>query len=139
LLVLGFVGSAAGVFPRSPVGATGAACLGLVGVAYVASAIFPCDPGCPTAGSLSQSIHNLFGFLEYLGAIAGLLLLRAAFRGDATWRPLERASGVCAALVALGFGAMLLAPLAVRGVSQRIAEAAIFGWIAYASVRLALR
>jgi hypothetical protein len=137
LLVLGFLGLARGVLPGRRLAATGAACLSLVGVAYLVSAAFPCDPGCPSAGSSAQAIHNLFGLLEYLGAVSGLLLLAAAFRADAGWRRPAAASAIAATLVVLGFAGMLLPALeAVRGISQRVAEASIFGWVAYLSVLL---
>ena len=82
-------------------------------------------------------MHNAFGLLEYLGALGGLLLLWAALRGSAPWRALAATSAVAALFVALGFVGVLLPRLeAVRGVSQRVAEAAIFLWIAHASVAL---
>lgn len=131
-LVLAFLALAAGVLPRSRRATAGLACLGAVGVAYLVSAVFPCDPGCPSVGSTAQSIHNGFGALEYVGATAGLWLLGAALR--------SRACAVAAALVALGFAAMLTPALEpVRGASQRVAEAAIFLWIASSSVSLLRR
>lgn len=135
VLVLGFLWLASGIIPRSPLRTAGVACLGAVGVAYLVSAVFPCDPGCPNAGSTSQSIHNLFGGLEYLGATSGLLLLAVALRREPRWRRLAAASAICAGPVAVGFAGMLAPTLEpVRGVSQRVAEVAIFGWVAYASV-----
>ena len=89
--------------------------------------MFRCDPGCPSAGSLAQSIHNGFGLLEYVGALAGFGLLAAALRSPAC--------ALAAVGVAAGFVAMLTPSLEpFRGASQRRREGAIFGWIAYASV-----
>jgi hypothetical protein len=135
--VLAFLLLSLGVFPRSRLSRAGIACLSAVGVAYLVSAVFRCDPGCPNTGSLAQSIHNVFGLLEYLGAVSGLLLMAAALREDAEWESLSGVSVAFAALVALGLAGMLAPPLeAMRGVSQRIAESGIFGWIACASLRM---
>ncbi len=137
LLLLAFLGLAAGIFPPSRRTTAGVLCLAAVPASYLAAAIFPCDPGCPGSGSLSQSVHNAFGLLEYVGAVPGLVLLGTAFRRSAPWRPLSRASLVAALLAALGFLAMLAPPLEpVRGLSQRLAEASIFLWVACASVFL---
>lgn len=137
LLVLAFLGLTAGLFPSSGRATAGVVCMSTVGIAYLVSAAFRCDPGCPSAGSTSQSVHNFFGFLEYLGATSGLLLLGAALRGAAGWKRLSAASTIAAAGVALGLAGMLLPALEpVRGISQRLAEAAIFGWVGYASLLL---
>lgn len=136
-LVLAFLALASGVLPHSRQKAAGVACLGAVGAAYLVSTFFPCDVGCPTSGSLSQSVHNFFGLLEYVGALAGLLLLGAALRGSPAWRSLALACVVAASFVGAGFLAMLVPGLeSVRGLSQRVAEASIFCWIAYASIVL---
>lgn len=137
VLVLGFLAFASELFPSSRQSTAGVACLGTVGASYLVSALFPCDTGCPSSGSFSQSVHNLFGFFEYAGALAGLLLLGAAFRGSAGWRSLARMCVVAAGLVGAGFFALLVPDLgSVRGLSQRVAEASIFSWLAYASVFL---
>jgi hypothetical protein len=136
-LVLVFLACASGVLPRSRCSRAGLLCLSAVGLAYLVSAIVPCDAGCPALGSRSQAIHNLFGLLEYAGAVAGLLLLGAGLRRSPGWRGLAVAGFAAAALLGLGFVAMLAPELgALRGLAQRIAEAAIFAWIAYASVLL---
>ena len=136
-LVLAFLGVASGVFPASRQKTAGVICFGAVGAAYIVSAVFPCDAGCPDSGSLSQSIHNVFGGFEYVGAFAGLLLLGAAFRGSEIWRDVSPACVISAVFVALGFVAMLLPGLqSFRGLSQRVAEASIFLWIGYVSVFL---
>jgi Protein of unknown function (DUF998) len=129
VLVLAFLALADGLLPSARCVRAGLVCLGAVGLAYLVSAAFRCDPGCPGAGSLAQSSHNAFGLLEYVGASAGLLLLATALRSRAC---------VAAALgVAVGLAAMLTPSLEpLRGVSQRVAEASIFGWIAATSMRL---
>jgi hypothetical protein len=111
--------------------------LATVGVSYLVAAVFPCDAGCPGSGSLSQSVHNAFGFLEYVGALVGLVLLGSAFRASAVWRALSPVCLGCAVVLGVGFVAMLIPPLeSVRGLSQRIAEAAIFVWLAVVSLVL---
>ena len=120
---------AAGLLPRARGMRAGLACLGAAGVAYLVSAVFPCDPGCPSEGSVAQSIHNAFGLLEYAGAVVGFGLLARALRSPAC--------ALAALGVAAGWVAMLTPSLApFRGASQRVAEAAIFLWIGYASVLL---
>ncbi len=127
VLVLAFLALADGLLPGARRVRAGLACLGAVGLAYLVSAVFRCDPGCPSAGSLAQSIHNAFGLLEYVGASAGLLLLAPALG--------SRACAAAALGVALGLAAMLTPSLEpLRGISQRVAEASIFGWIAITSV-----
>jgi hypothetical protein len=128
-LVLAFLALTAGSLPRTRGVRAGLVCLGAVGAGYLVSAVFPCDPGCPSTGSLAQSIHNAFGLIEYAGAVAGFGLLARGLRSPAC--------ALAALLVAAGWAGMLVPSLApFRGASQRVAEAAIFLWIAHASVRL---
>jgi Protein of unknown function (DUF998) len=137
-LVLAFLALAAPYLPRSWWSAS--ACFGAVGAGYLVSAVARCDPGCPAAGSLSQSVHNLFGALEYVGAFAALLLFAGAFRRSDPWRPLWPVCVLCAALVGLGFAGVVAPSLAaLRGASQRIAEAGIFGFVAVVALALLLR
>jgi ribosomal protein S18 acetylase RimI-like enzyme len=84
-LVLVFLALAGRVLPVSRWTLSGLLCLGAVGAGYLAASLAPCDPGCPATGSLSQAVHNSFGALEYVGAIAGLLLLGASFRVSRGW------------------------------------------------------
>jgi hypothetical protein len=131
-LFLAFLVLASGLLPTSRAIRWGVLGVAAVGVAYLVSAVFPCDAGCPTTGSASQTIHNVFGLLEYVGAIAGFALLGAALRRAS---PVAgRVCALCAAIVAVGFLAMLIPALdSVRGASQRIAEVGIFAWLAAAS------
>jgi len=137
LLVLGFALLAAPQFPGRRTRVFATAGLVAVGAAYLAAAAFPCDAGCPSDGSTSQAIHNVFGLLEYAGAGGGLLLLGLALRSEPRWRGVALASTL-AAVVVLGGLAGMLAPALVsqRGLVQRVAEAAIFGWIALVSIVL---
>jgi len=136
-LVLAFLGLASAVFPPSWQKTVGTACLAAIGAAYLVSAVCPCDPGCPTSGSFTQSVHNLAGYLEYIGAVAGLLLLAAALRRGQAWRPLALASVAAAGCVAAAVVAMQVPGFgSLRGLCQRVAETALFSWMAYASILL---
>ena len=136
VLVLVFVALARGVFPATRRAALGRLCLAMIGVAYLVSAVFRCDAGCPASGSFSQLMHNGFGVLEYIGAAIGFGLLAPAFR-DSRWRALSPLCAICALIVAVALVVMLTPALApIRGVSQRVAETAIFGWMAIVSATL---
>jgi uncharacterized protein (DUF952 family) len=105
-------------------------CVSGIGWAYAAAAFFPCDPGCPSDGPLRQQLHSAGALAAYVGAPIGFLLLRDAVRPRAL-------SPICAALVLLGFLAMLTPALAPqRGLAQRAAEAALFAWIVAAALAL---
>jgi hypothetical protein len=103
---------------------------------YIGTAFLPCDPGCPAFGSISQCLHSLLAVCGYTGATVGLLMLASAFARDERWRSLATFTRMCAALIALGFALMLLPQFAPwRGLTQRVAETAMFGWIATVAIR----
>lgn len=135
LLVCLFLGLAAGHFPRRPSTALGVGLLAGVGLAYIGAALFPCDPGCPATGSAGQQIHNSLALLEYGGGAAGLIALARSFRADPAWRPLWAYSLLSGLVVALA-PPLLSSPASAgwRGLTQRLAEVAIFGWIAVAGL-----
>lgn len=137
VFVLLFLALAAPSLPRTRRATLGLVAFAAVGVAYLVSSVARCDAGCPTTGSPAQTTHNLFGVLEYVGALAGLLLLASAFDRSPAWRSTAPATVACAVLVGVGFG-LLLVPslLPLRGLLQRVAEVGVFGWIALASVAL---
>jgi hypothetical protein len=89
-----------------------------ISIGYVGGAIFPCDPGSPTHGSLRQGIHNLAGGVEYIGGTACLLALG---RHHSCFM-------VPAAVVAIST-LMISVPIAAsaRGLVQRVAECSLFG------------
>jgi len=136
-LVMAFLALAYGSFPPARRTAAATLGLGMVGAGYLISAVFRCDAGCPSTGSVSQALHNAFGLLEYLGAMVGFALLRAPFRESTRWRALAPVCTGAALVVGVAFVAILTPALTpVRGVSQRVAEIAIFGWIAIVSAFL---
>ena len=119
-------------------GAAGAVLLLGVSAGYLLAVIAPCDAGCPASGSLRQAVHNVGGLLEYLGGGFGLLLIgRALLR-----RPGSQGtamSAVFAATAVLGVFFLALGPQPespIRGLWQRVAEFALFGWIALAAWRM---
>lgn len=96
-------------------------------VAWIGSALAPCDLGCPSGGSLSQWLHTVLGLFTYLGTTLGLLLLtltpgiRSATR--AAWVMLA----VIWLLLFMLMGLPGLQPW--RGLLQRAAE-----WLVYAAL-----
>lgn len=123
---------------RSRLSAVGCGLLLGVAAGYLLAALAPCDAGCPASGSARQAVHNLGGVLEYLGGGLGLLLIGAGqVRTPGLQRP--ALSTLLAAFTTLGVFFFILGaepdhPL--RGLWQRVAETAIFGWIALTSLRL---
>lgn len=139
VLVLAFLASTKRFFPPSRSVTVGVWLFASVGLAYVVSAFFPCDPGCPASGAVSvrQLVHN-FAVLEYVGAACGLAMLSRAFRQTGLWHPLALFSLICGGIAMAGFILMVLPEFDPwRGLAQRMAEIAIFGWIAAISIRLA--
>ncbi len=134
LIVLLFVFTASKLMP---VDRKSAWLVSSVGWAYLVASVFPCDPGCPEQGSLSQMIHNLTAMVCYPASTTGLILIAISFRGNDSWNKLSVYTMVSGLLVALGFGLMLVPDLASwRGLAQRLAEAATFAWIAVVGVVL---
>ncbi len=100
---------------------------------------FPCDPGCrPAEPSASEAIHTALGGLDSLLAPAFLLALSQAVRAwqDAAW--LVNSGRVAAALALVGL--LTLSPASpFVGLSQRLLEAAVQGWVALLGCHLARR
>jgi hypothetical membrane protein len=137
LLVFAFLKLARRELAPSRLAGAGVLALAGVGVAYLTAAFFRCDPGCPSVGSLSQSIHNASALFEYLGGFVGLLLLAVVFLRDPRRRFGAIATALAAVLVGIGFLGMLQpSQQEWRGLYQRLADGAIFAWIAGTSVAL---
>lgn len=137
VLLLAFCGFALAALPRST-----AATLGFVGLAfyaagYLVAVAFPCDPGCrPENPSLSQLIHNGGGMLGYLLAPVFLLLLARAAGSWPGGNKLAMAGYAAAGLALLGL--ISLSPASpVAGLSQRLLELAVLGWVALCSMYVA--
>ncbi len=103
-------------------------------LAWIGSALAPCDLGCPATGSLDQQLHTLLGMLTYGGTALGLLLLATAPRLPARIRLLW--AGLAASWLLL-FVLMALPELqAWRGLLQRLAEWLVYGVLCGAAWRL---
>lgn len=103
-------------------------------VAWIGSALAPCDPGCPIEGSLSQQIHNLLGGTTYLVTALGLVL---ASRSPLISPGARRGWLTLAAVWLILFALMLLPELASwRGLFQRLAEVLVYGCLCTAAWRL---
>jgi len=106
--------------------------LALVGAAYVGGGIFRCDPGAPAFGSWRNTLHNILGALEYIGAAGAFVTLQ---RVD-FWSPLSPPMTDAGGLVLICFWGVSF-PHRYRGLLQRVAETTIFlgivlmGWWLY--------
>ncbi len=113
----------------------GPAVLGLYGLAYVALALSPCDPGCQAATpSLHHRIHFLLSDLILLAAVLAPFTLYARMAKDPAWRSLAVATltlpGVAWLILELsGVGL----PGALR---QRVWLLLLFIWIELVGMRL---
>jgi hypothetical membrane protein len=105
-------------------------------LAWIGSALAPCDLGCPIGGSLSQSLHTLLGVFTYLGTALGLVLLATA----PTLRPGKRVLWIAlAGLWLLLFVLMGLEPLQpLRGLLQRLAEWSVYSALCITAWRLSI-
>lgn len=103
-------------------------------LAWIGSALAPCDLGCPIGGSLSQSLHTLLGVFTYLGTAFGLVLLASA----PALRPGTRVFWIAlAGLWLLLFVLMGLEPLqSWRGLLQRVAEWSVYSALCITAWRL---
>ena len=103
-------------------------------LAWIGSALAPCDLGCPIGGSLSQSLHTLLGVFTYLGTALGLVLLATA----PTLHPATRVLWITlAGLWLLLFVLMGLEPLQpLRGLLQRLAERSVYSVLCISAWRL---
>ncbi|MCD9088403.1 DUF998 domain-containing protein [Stenotrophomonas sp. SY1] len=104
-------------------------------LAWIGSALAPCDLGCPMEGSLSQALHNLLGVFTYLGTTLGLVLLATTPGLRASMR---MAWVALAATWLLLFVLMGAPPLHEwRGLLQRLAEWLVYGSLCITAWRLA--
>ena len=103
-------------------------------LAWIGSALAPCDLGCPIGGSLSQSLHTLLGVFTYFGTALGLLLLATT----PAIRPATRVLWIAlAGLWLLLFVLMGLEPLqSWRGLLQRLAEWSVYSALCITAWRL---
>lgn len=103
-------------------------------LAWIGSALAPCDLACPASGSLSQTLHTLLGLLTYLGTALGLMLLATT----PAIRPATRVLWIAlAGLWLLLFALMGLDQLQPwRGLLQRLAEWSVYSALCISAWRL---
>ena len=134
LLAFALLWVAAPIAPVTGISRAGYWLLGAESVAWIGSALAPCDPGCPVEGSLSQNIHNLLGGTTYLVTALGLVLLS---RSPLISPGARRGWLTLAAAWLILFALMLLPELVSwRGLLQRLAEALLYGCLCAAAWRL---
>jgi len=125
--------------PRSVLSTLGFFGIVLYAIGYVGSAFFPCDYGCrPEEPSFSQQMHLLVGFVGYMFAPLTMTLLTIAVLKwpKAGWLV---ALGVVAAIGSF-LGLVTMAPDSpLVGVSQRVLEASVTGWVVACGLYLGLR
>jgi len=93
-------------------------------IAYIGSAIAPCDAGCPSDGSLNQTLHNVLSLITFFATMLGLLLL-AFTPGLSATKRLVWISVSCVWSVL--FGLMIDDSMtALRGLLQRLAEGVVY-------------
>ena len=94
-------------------------------IAYVGSAVAPCDLGCPSTGSLSQNAHNVLSVITLLMTTLGLVFLSCNSRLSAV----QRVAWLVLAATSITLYAFALTPdLAQwRGLLQRFAEGILYG------------
>lgn len=94
-------------------------------VAYVGSALAPCDLGCPNTGSLSQNIHNAVSAITLVMTTSGLMFLFFNER-------LSSSNRIGWLVLAAGFFTLYILALipaldSWRGMLQRLAEGVLYG------------
>ena len=92
-----------------------------LGIGYIVSAFFPCDPGSPFTGSGRQQVHNLGGFIEYAG---GLIFLMRASEQDLSFFNVDYKLLGFVVIVCIIITSIPKNP--IRGLAQRIAELILF-------------
>lgn len=79
------------------------ALLTLAAIGYVGVGIFSCDPGCPSSGSLSNTLHRAIAPVQNLWIVAALII-SLSLRKDPVWKGLS-AFSMGAVVMVLGIGA----------------------------------
>jgi len=98
--------------------------LALVGAGYFGGALFRCDPGAPAFGTWRNTFHNIFGSLEYIGALGAFSsLARSSY-----WAPLSDVMAYAVPIVLVCFFGLTF-PHRFRGLAQRVAETIIFAGV----------
>jgi len=129
VFVIAFAVSALLAAPKSLLSVLGFLGIVLFAIGYLGATFFPCDYGCrPENPSPSQLLHLMFGLAGYILAPLTLLLLGLAARRWPSAGVLPIAGYIGAVLALVGF--LTLDPNSpLVGLSQRVLEASVIGWV----------
>ncbi|OLB68698.1 hypothetical protein AUI06_10175 [archaeon 13_2_20CM_2_52_21] len=116
--------------------------LAIAGVGEIATGIFPCDPGCPLTGSLSQLIHTgivvvFFGSVGIFPLFTGIGLNLDKFW--ASYRSYSLVTGLASIGLFTAFSIAILTSFQYVGLLQRLFLAFPFQWIWIVAVLLRRR
>ena len=100
-------------------------------IAYISSALAPCDLGCPSTGSLSQDAHNLLAVVTLIMTTFGLVFLSLNKRLG----PAKRVGWLGLAVIYITLYSSALVPDVAewRGLLQRLAEGILYGCLCLVS------
>lgn len=103
-------------------------------IAYIGSAFFPCDLGCPSTGSFSQNAHNFVSVITLPATTLGLIFLSFNRKLE---MPRKVAWLVLAAMFTTLYTIALISDAAQwRGLLQRLAEGILYGSLCLVSWQL---
>jgi len=120
---------------------TGSIFVGLFGIGEIATAAFPCDPGCPLTNpqSLSQLVHNGIAAVAFTAIAVAPLQVSVRLKRDKLWRN-YRAYSLGTGFATLGlfitFSIAALYSLLYVGLLQRLFLAIPFLWIELMAIHL---
>ena len=105
-------------------------------IGYFGAFIFPCDYGCPSEGSFSQTMHSILGLISYLIIPVGLFVLGIGLIKE----PMiinSLTSFVATFVFLLGFFMMLNpSQIDLLGLWQRLADYTTFALLIFLSLNL---
>ena len=125
VLLSAFLAAASPIVQVSGVSRLGFWFLWSIPASFFLALFAPCDAGCPTEGSTSQLMHNLYAIVTYVGMGAGIALISLApgFKAFKLRRTFMLLVGVA---FPLEFVAMVQPDLAPwRGLLQRLLDVAL--------------
>lgn len=112
--------------------ARAASTFALVGAGWIGAAIFPCDKGAPSFGTVRNHLHNLTGGGSYLAGAAGLFEMGRAL--EVSHSVLSMTAQASGSVVLVGLLLVSLPELPWRGLIQRVMEALLHGWLLAAAL-----
>ncbi len=115
--------------------------VGLFGIGEIATAAFPCDPGCPLTNpqSLYQQVHNGIAAVAFTAIAVAPLLVSVRLKRDKSWRSYQAYSlgtGLAALGLFIAFSIAALYTLLYVGLLQRLFLAIPFLWIELMAIHL---